>query len=400
MHTERPCLVYSFAALRRGPRRPGEPSCDAVVLDSEPAPLLPVAGREARRDEAGRHGDRVSWCSLHGPALAEEPLTAAVAARARVRPLGHEALAAAVTDFREAFHAPHNLRARELDHVRAGPRANAREARPTIGAREMAHHAPAALAAPKLLMTMLHAVVGQRAIEANRHGDRRMAIGHAAERRRPPWLTQLTPDHRDRRARWHQPEAAHAQVTRSRSADRRVEFLGGRRTSSWCSRSVLRCRYPLRARPRRRRTDRIRRRYPLRGSAVKISACVVTHNPIRLSPALRLGLRDGGNAIGSGTPSMTRPVTRRASFQHALDCLDSRFELLVGHRLNPSRMLDFHIPRAQQCQQLTVSSRLVLAHLSNCRWTAVPEVSEQGRNKFAVQLLAVTRARSPSTRVA
>src|SRR5262245_7329813 len=86
-------------------------------------------------------------CSpAHAPLLAEDSLPAPVAARARVRPLGHEALAAAVTDFREAFHAPHDLRARELDHVRAGPRANAREARP-IGAREMAHHAPAALTA-------------------------------------------------------------------------------------------------------------------------------------------------------------------------------------------------------------------------------------------------------------
>src|SRR6516162_3594681 len=55
-----------------------------------------------------------------------------------------------------------------------------------------------------------------------------MAIGHAAERRRPAWLAQLTPDHRDRGARWHKPEATHADVTRSRSADRRVEFLGGR----------------------------------------------------------------------------------------------------------------------------------------------------------------------------
>src|SRR6516164_1922855 len=54
-----------------------------------------------------------------------------------------------------------------------------------------------------------------------------MAIGHAAERRRPPWLAQLTPDHRDRGARWHQPEATHADVTRSRSADRRVDFWAG-----------------------------------------------------------------------------------------------------------------------------------------------------------------------------
>jgi hypothetical protein len=55
-------------------------------------------------------------------------------------------------------------------------------------------------------------------------------------------------------------------------------------------------------------------------------------------------------------------------------------------------MFDFHIPRAQQCQQLAVSRRLVLAHLGNCRWTAMPEVSEQSRNKFAIQLLTVTRA--------
>src|SRR5262249_27082172 len=61
----------------------------------------------------------------------------------------------------------------------------------------------------------------------------------------------------------------------------------------------------------------------------------------------------------------------------------------------------------QQCQQLAVSCRLVLAHLGNCRWTAVSEVSEQGCNKLAVQLLTVTRAdrtagrvsRPPSTRI-
>src|SRR5215831_17384529 len=63
-------------------------------------------------------------------------------------------------------------------------------------------------------------------------------------------------------------------------------------------------------------------------------------------------------------------------------------------------MLNSKISRAQQCHQLAVSCRLVLAHLGNCRWTAVPEVSEQGRNKLAIQLLTVTRARSPSTRVA
>jgi hypothetical protein len=62
-------------------------------------------------------------------------------------------------------------------------------------------------------------------------------------------------------------------------------------------------------------------------------------------------------------------------------------------------MFNFHIPRAQQCQQLAVSCRLVLTHLGNCRWTAVPEVSEQGCNKLAVQLLTVTQADRTAGRV-
>jgi hypothetical protein len=55
-------------------------------------------------------------------------------------------------------------------------------------------------------------------------------------------------------------------------------------------------------------------------------------------------------------------------------------------------MLNSKISRAQQCQQLAVSCRLVLAHLGNCRWTAVPEVSQQRRDELAIQLLAMTRA--------
>ena len=78
--------------------------------------------------------------------------------------------------------------------------------------------------------------------------------------------------------------------------------------------------------------------------------------------------------------------------EHGLDELDGLLDLLVAHSLDAPRMFNFHIPRAQPCQQLAVSRRLVLAHLGNCRWTAVPEVSEQGRNKLAVQLLTVTRA--------
>ena len=37
--------------------------------------------------------------------------------------------------------------------------------------------------------------------------------------------------------------------------------------------------------------------------------------------------------------------------------------------------------------------------ISNCRWSAVSEVSEQGRNKLAVQLLTMTRADRPAGRV-
>jgi hypothetical protein len=56
-------------------------------------------------------------------------------------------------------------------------------------------------------------------------------------------------------------------------------------------------------------------------------------------------------------------------------------------------MLNSKISRAQQCQQLAVSCRLVLAHLGNRRWSALPKVSQQRRDKLAIQLLAMTRSR-------
>src|SRR5262249_42447494 len=85
--------------------------------------------------------------------------------------------------------------------------------------------------------------------------------------------------------------------------------------------------------------------------------------------------------------------------KHLLDKLNRPLNLLVRHRLDAAGMLNSKISRAQQCQQLAVSCRLVLAHLSNCRWTAVPEVSEQGRNNLPVQLLTVTRADRTAGRV-
>ena len=57
-------------------------------------------------------------------------------------------------------------------------------------------------------------------------------------------------------------------------------------------------------------------------------------------------------------------------------CLDARLELLIAHRLDAAGMLDLHLPRHEKRKDFEVRGRLVLAHLSNCRWTAVPEVSE------------------------
>jgi hypothetical protein len=82
----------------------------------------------------------------------------------------------------------------------------------------------------------------------------------------------------------------------------------------------------------------------------------------------------------------------RPGIKHRLDRSDGLLDLLVTHGLNSPGMFDFHIPRAQQCQQLAVSCGLVLTHFGNCRWTAVPEVSQQRRDELAIQLLAGTRA--------
>src|SRR5262245_5719488 len=109
-----------------------------------------------------------------------------------------------------------------------------------------------------------------------------MAIGHAAERRRPPWLAQLTPDHRDRGARWHQPEARHADVTRSRSADRRVEFLGRCQLHHGPTLEI-RCRYPLRARPRR-------------GADIRYDRLAGALDPAQISVTRTAPLRDAGRA--------------------------------------------------------------------------------------------------------
>src|SRR5262245_824023 len=151
----------------------------------------------------------------------------------------------------------------------------------------------------------------------------------------------------------------------------------------------------------------------MRGTDVDCSRISVravrSHNPSRkatvgsvapshLAPCPTRWRREGRHRLRSPLDylGIRRCIALR---DHRLYQLDGPLDLLVAHRLDAAGMLSSKISRAQQCQQLAVSCRLVLAHLGNCRWTAVPEVSEQGRNKLAVQLLTVTRADRTAGRV-
>jgi len=71
---------------------------------------------------------------------------------------------------------------------------------------------------------------------------------------------------------------------------------------------------------------------------------------------------------------------------------DHGLKLLVRQVLDRITVLDLVLARDEQRQNLQVRGRLCSAHAFNRLRTAVPEVSEQGRNKLAVQLLTVTRA--------
>src|SRR5262245_10790116 len=159
-------------------------------------------------------------------------------------------------------------------------------------------------------------------------------------------------------------------------------------------------RHTVRSRPRRR-WHLARLALPLANRSVSLN-----HQPVR--PALALWLKPSHDGLCLGCRECGR--LRRSfndfrrllgsSREHGLDGLDSLLNLLVGHRLDDSRMFNFHIPRAQQCQQLAVNCRLVLAYFGNCRWSAMPKVSQQRRDELAVQLLAVTRADRTAGRVA
>src|SRR5262245_46502013 len=86
-------------------------------------------------------------------------------------------------------------------------------------------------------------------------------------------------------------------------------------------------------------------------------------------------------------------------FKRGLDVLDHGLKLLVRQALDHIALLDLVLARAQLRQNLQVRGRLCSAHTFNRLRAAVPEVSEQGRNKLAIQLLTVTRADRTAGRV-
>src|SRR5262245_49078148 len=86
-------------------------------------------------------------------------------------------------------------------------------------------------------------------------------------------------------------------------------------------------------------------------------------------------------------------------FKRGLDELDHDLKLLIRQLLDQIALLNPVLARAQQRQNLQVRGRLCAAHTFNRLRTAVPKVSQQCRNKLAVQLLAVTRADRTAGRV-
>src|SRR5262249_7125198 len=92
---------------------------------------------------------------------------------------------------------------------------------------------------------------------------------------------------------------------------------------------------------------------------------------------------------------------RRSSlrFQRCLQVLDHGLKLLVRQALDHIAVLDLVLARAQPRQDLQIRGRLCSAHTFNRLRTAMPKVSQQCRNKLAVQLLTVTRADRTAGRV-
>ena len=68
-------------------------------------------------------------------------------------------------------------------------------------------------------------------------------------------------------------------------------------------------------------------------------------------------------------------------FKRGLDVLDHGLKLLVRQVLDRIAVLDLVLARDQQRQNLQICGRLCSAHTFNRLRTAMPEVSEQGRNR-------------------
>src|SRR6516165_1533500 len=124
------------------------------------------------------------------------------------------------------------------------------------------------------------------------------------------------------------------------------------------------------------------------------------HQPVRLALG-RLDHRESGSRYCCRFYHPLDHFDRTAClrFKQGLDVLDHGLKLLVRQLLDQVAVLDLVLPRAQQRQNLQVSARLGSAHTFNRLRTAVPEVSEQSRNKLPVQLLTVTRADRTASRV-
>src|SRR5215471_21521174 len=117
------------------------------------------------------------------------------------------------------------------------------------------------------------------------------------------------------------------------------------------------------------------------------------HQPVRLALG-RLEHRESGSRYCCRFYHPLDHFDRAASLRckGGLDELDHGLKLLVRQVLDRIAVLDLVLARDQQRQNLQVRRRLCSAHTFNRLRAAVPEVSEQGSNKLAVQLLAVTRA--------
>ena len=65
-------------------------------------------------------------------------------------------------------------------------------------------------------------------------------------------------------------------------------------------------------------------------------------------------------------------------------------KLLIGHRLDPSGMLDLHLPRHQKRKNFEVCGRLRPTHSRNSLLPVLPEVAQKRADDLLAQ--RITRA--------